>query len=249
MAAVTMRLVGSWTTINLTNTLGKMQLQMHIWLQHLLLSSLTQHLLLTTNHQTLEAFGILWSTSHPSLISCNFCHQTLLQDLMCAFSLQFNKFKLQLQAELLQWFMRQPECLCTPSNILLLTFLPYHASTLLYSLLFANPFLRCCSLDVTSLIYFVITGKVQKETHLQECTNKTFFQPHEIITKKGAIDPVSQNDQIGALSCSLISWRQQSSSLLNQFSGRKKIIPPTFLYHQHVQLHPVPSTLLLWSTS
>ncbi len=96
--------------------------------------------------------------------------------------------------------------------------------------LLANPFLRCSSLDVTSLIYFVISGKVQKGTHLQECTNRTFFQPHEIITKKGAIDPVSQNDQTGALSCSLISWRQQSSSLLNQFSGRNKIIPSTFLY-------------------
>jgi hypothetical protein len=60
-------------------------------------------------------------------------------------------------------------------------------------------------LDVTSLTYFVITGKVQNGTHLQECTNKTFFELHEIITKKGAIDPVSWNDQTGALSCSLIS--------------------------------------------
>jgi hypothetical protein len=30
MAAVILRLVGSWTTIKLTNTLGKMQLQMHM---------------------------------------------------------------------------------------------------------------------------------------------------------------------------------------------------------------------------
>jgi hypothetical protein len=47
-----------------------------------------------------------------------------------------------------------------------------------------------------------IPARMQNGTHLQECTNRTFFQ---IITKKEAIDPVSWNDQTGALSCSLIS--------------------------------------------